>query len=235
MNFLACDTSFKLNYQNGIDEIGGENYNYTGSNNISIASFDSINVDAFKKYANGGYLNNIKNILKARTINWSNVPQKFLTECAPIAKQYSVPLGFIILVAVSESQFKDVPTNSCGYGGYFGNSTKNGVGYGAPIAKQVQQVCISYNSAKRSSPGAGIKDLLMLGYLYHHLPIVGSKYWMQTNGRIYSLNPDYICENILKCYPACANSPTRLAEAIMVNVCGQYLASQVAMHPEYMK
>ena len=196
-----------------------------GKSVISLNNFQQINVDAFKKYASGGYLNNIMNNINARTINFRRIPNNFITTIQKVSEQTNVPVGFFVLVAASEGSFNDRQTNSSGYGGYFGQSTKAGVGYGAPLEVQAAEVAKTYKIVKSLSPGAGYQDLLVLGYIYHHLPAVGSKYWKQTNGKIYSLDPDYIYNNIKACYSG--GSATRYAEAITVNVVAQYLSAQI--------
>ena len=142
-----------------------------------------------------------------------------------VAQQTGVPVGFFILVGASESGFRDQPTNSIGYGGYFGQSTKNGVGFGASLEKQALEVAKTFKRVQSASPGAGYQELLVLGYIYHHLPAVGSRYWKQTNGKIFSLDPDYIYNNIKACYSG--GSSTRYAEAITINVVAQYLSNQI--------
>lgn len=204
--------------------IGG----FTGGasiNAIPMWQFDKINIEAFKRYASGGYLNNIKQNLKARTLNLSNIPLHFLQGVRKVAQQTGVPVGFFVLVGASESGFRDQPTNSIGYGGYFGQSTKNGVGFGASLEKQALEVAKTFKRVQSASPGAGYQELLVLGYIYHHLPAVGSRYWKQTNGKIFSLDPDYIYNNIKACYSG--GSATRYAEAITINVVAQYLSNQI--------
>lgn len=200
-------------------------------NAIPLWQFNNINVDAFRRYASGGYLNNIKNNLKARTLNLKNIPLHFLNTVKKVSQQTGVPVGFFVLVGASESGFVDCKTNSIGYGGYFGQSTKNGVGYGASLEKQATEVAKTFKKVKAASPGAGYHELLVLGYIYHHLPAVGSKYWKQTGGKIFSLNPDYIYNNIKACYSG--GSATRYAEAIMANVVAQYLAAQIVSNNIY--
>jgi len=200
-------------------------------NAIPLWQFNNINVEAFRKYASGGYLSNIKNNLKARTLNLKNIPINFLNTIRKVSQQTGVPVGFFVLVAASESGFVDAKSNSIGYGGYFGQSTKNGVGYGAPLEKQALEVAKTFKNVKNASPGAGYHELLVLGYIYHHLPAVGSRYWKQTNGKIFSLDPDYIYNNIKGCYGG--GSATRYAEAITVNVVAQYLAEQIVSNNIY--
>lgn len=194
-------------------------------NAIPMWQFDKINIEAFKRYASGGYLNNIQKNLKARTLNLSNIPLHFLQGVRKVSQQTGVPVGFFVLVGASESGFRDQPTNSIGYGGYFGQSTKNGVGFGASLEKQALEVAKTFKRVQLASPGAGYQELLVLGYIYHHLPAVGSRYWKQTNGKIFSLDPDYIYNNIKACYSG--GSATRYAEAITINVVAQYLSNQI--------
>ena len=226
-NFLV-ENPIKF-YTGGGNESGDNNDFYVSGGAsggaISIEKFNNIDVEAFRKYASGGYLTNIKANLRNRTINLKNIPSHFLETVKKVSAQTGVPVGFFILIGASESGFKNCALNSAGYGGYFGQSPKNGVGPDKPLEVQCRGVVNSWKSAKAASPGAKYQDLLVLGYMTHHLPAVGTRYWKKTNGNIYSLDADYINKAIRACYSG--GSATRYAEAIMISVCAQYISAQL--------
>lgn len=232
-NYLA-DSQLMLGFG-----IGGE-FRYGASNApFDIDEFLSkLNIEAFRKYAAADkhgtvYCGNILTSTKNRTINLNAVPKNFIDTCRRVSQETGVPLGFYILVSASEAGFRDAPTNAYGYGGYFGQMTSKGIGYGAPLEVQAKgDVTSNYKKAKAASPGASLAELLALGYISQQLPAVGWHYWKQTGGKIWSVDPDYIASNCISCYSALSNKAVTLAEALMINVAAQYMALQIASHPE---
>ena len=199
------------------------------SSAINLEAFKNLDVAAFRKYASGGYLTNINSVIKNRTINISSVPKFFMETAITVGRQNNVPPAFFILISGSEAGFRDCPLikvspGACG--GYFGNNYLYYPSHGAPLSEQMKGPIKSWNDAKRSSPGAGIAELLALGYMCHHLPAVGTKYWKVTGGRIWNTNPDFIHDNILRCYTP--PSATQLAEAISTCISAQYMAIQLS-------
>ena len=144
-----------------------------------------------------------------------------------MAKNYSqktgLPVAALILVGKSESGFKNEPKNSYGYGGYFGSKA----GPEGSFDQQADTVKRSFETAKNNSPGADDLATLVLMYISHHLPAVGSKYWNQTNGKIWSADPDYIAENACNCWPPLRGKAVTLAEHIMCQLAAQYMALQL--------
>ena len=209
-----------------------------GSAPFEVSEFLSkLSIEAFQKYqANYRgtmFCGNIINSTKARTINLNSCPKDFIDTCRRVSQETGVPLGFYILVSKSEGGWRDAPTNSAGYGGYFGQSTAKGIGYGAPLEVQAKgDVTYNYKQAKANSPGASLIEMLVLGYISQHLPAVGHKYWKATGGKIWSVDPDYIASNCISCYSALSNKAVTLAEALMVNVAAQYMALQLAARPD---
>jgi hypothetical protein len=199
-----------------------------GASSIALSAFSNINGAAFTKYAAGGYLTNANSIklnIKSRNLNIKNIPNDFINTIRKVSKSTGVPMIQYIIVAASESGFKNRPANSIGYGGYFGQGGGIGKGYGYSLEDQARSsVTESYKNAKKAAPGASVQDCLVLGYIYHHLPKLGTKYWKQTGGKIYSLDPNYIASHYKKIYPTI--SRVRLAEAIVVNICAQWLSAQ---------
>ncbi len=222
----------------GSGGFSGAEGGFGGSSPYVVNEFLSkLDIAAFQKYqANYKgtmFCGNIVNTTKARTINFNSIPKNFIDVCRSVSKETGVPLGFYIMVSKSEGSFRDAPTNSAGYGGYFGQMSSKGIGYGAPLEVQAKgSVTENYKRVKNNSPGASLTELLALGYISQHLPAVGLRYWNQTGGKIWSVDPDYIYQNITACYKG--GSAVRYAEALMVNVAAQYMALQIASHPELM-
>lgn len=204
-----------------------------GDSAINLEAFKNLDVEAFRKYAAGGYLTNINLVLKNRTLNISSVPKFFMDTAITVGRQNNVPPAFFILISGSEAGFRDCPLikvspGACG--GYFGNNYLFYPSHGAPLAEQMKGPIKSWNDAKRSSPGAGMAELLALGYMCHHLPAVGTKYWKVTGGRIWNTNPDVIHDNILRCYTP--PSKPQLAEAISTCISAQYMSKQLVARPD---
>ena len=191
---------------------------------MSSDTFRNANWAEYEKYASGAY-HDFKGMVMSRTLKLSEIPDSFMSAMRKVSAESGVPLGVFIAIGKSESGFKDCPNNSLGYGGYFGQKS-NPYGHGHPVEVQAQGVVKSYNAALNASNGATALDMIVLTYIYHHLPAVGCKYWNQTKGKIWSSNPDYIMENIKACYSS--GSPTRYAEALAVNASAQYLALQIS-------
>ena len=195
---------------------------------VGLEVFQNINPVPFQKYASGDYLygNHINAQIRARTLKSKTPPATFMSMARAYSQKSGLPLNILVAIGASESGWKNNPLNGAGYGGYFGTGPRFGGGPGQPFDVQASFVLKAYNRAKQNSPGASITELIALTYISHHLPLVGQTWWRQVNGNIWSLNPDWIASNIKAVYPSI--SATRLAEAIGLNVCAQYLAVQVA-------
>lgn len=172
------------------------------------------------KYAAGKY-KNFKAALNERTIR--SVPGNFMAMAKNYSQKTGLPTAALIMVAQSESHFKNESKNSDGYGGYFGTK----FGPEGSFDQQADIVRQSFMTAKNNSPGADNVAVLAIMYIAHHLPAVGSRYWRQTNGRIWSTDPDYIIENAYKCYGDLRNRPERRAEHLICNLSAQYMAIQL--------
>ncbi len=172
------------------------------------------------KYGAGAYTN-FKGALANRVI--SSVPSDFLSMAKNYSQKTGLPVAALILVGKSESGFKNEPKNSYGYGGYFGSKA----GPEGSFDQQADTVKRSFETAKNNSPGADDLATLVLMYISHHLPAVGSKYWSQTNGKIWSADPDYIAENACNCWPPLRGKAVTLAEHIMCQLAAQYMALQL--------
>lgn len=172
------------------------------------------------KYGAGAYTN-FKSSVTNRTI--SSVPADFMSMAKNYSQKTGLPTAALIMVGKSESDFKNESKNKYGYGGYFGSKA----GPEGSFDQQADIVRGSFMTAKNNSPGADDLALLTLMYISHHLPAVGSKYWRQTNGKIWSADPDYIAENACSCYPPLRGKAVTLAEHLMCQLGAQYMALQL--------
>lgn len=172
------------------------------------------------KYAAGKY-KNFKAALNERTIH--SVPGNFMAMAKNYSQKTGLPTAALIMVGKSESDFKNESKNEYGYGGYFGTK----IGPGGSFDQQADIVRQSFMTAKNNSPGADNLAVLAIMYMTHHLPAVGSRYWRQTNGRIWSTDPDYIAENACNCYAPLRGKPVTLAEHLICNLGAQYMALQL--------
>ena len=235
---------------NPLQLLGGNGFGspgYLGGGNIPFNSIDEflskLDITAFQKYqANFRgtmYCGNIMRTTIARKINFNSIPKHFIDTCKNISRETGVPLGFYILVSQSEGGFKDAGSirvvDKYGkehlYGGYFGQDKYSGYGEGQPLEVQARgAVTDNYKKIVNTSPGASLVERLFLGYISQHLPVVGWYYWKHTGGKIWSVDPDWIANNIKSLYPEIGK--VTLAEAIAVNIAGQYMALQLASRPD---
>lgn len=215
--------------------VPSENGNYTvtspqvtgSSGQITVETFKNLDWSIYKSYGAGSYTD-FKSMVMSRTLSLSEIPQNFMSAMRNVSSRTSVPVGVFVAIGKSESGFKDAKPNKYGYGGYFGQKT-NPHGYGHPLEEQANGVVNSYNAVKKSSYGASALDMIVLTYIYHHLPAVGTKYWRQTNGKIWSVDPAYIMENVKACWSK--GSSVTYAEHLAVQLSAQYLAVQIARMP----
>jgi len=218
---------------NGIGGVGGavgdvSDGAFSGQCPFTLDQFLNIDCSKFQKYAAGGYLHgdHLRKAIKGRTFSTNDIPADFLEKAKAYSSSSGCPLSVLIIFGRSESRFTDHVPNSYGYGGYFGTHPKYGGGYGKPFDVQASFVLKSWNNAKKYSPGASGVETLVIAAISHQLPSVASKWWSQTNGKIWSLDADWLATNIKACRPSI--SAVTLAEALEVNVVGQYYGCQAA-------
>lgn len=205
---------------NGFGGGSGEGISGSSPFNSPQDFLNKINWTACEKYSAGSY-RNYRNSVLSRTIK--TVPSDFLSKAKSYSQKSGVPVGVIVAAGQSESNFKNCPKNKYGYGGYFGSKR----GPEGSFDEQADTVKMSYNNAKNNSPGADDLALTVLMYITHHLPAVGSKYWKQTSGKIWSTDPDYIISNATACYPALGSKAVTRAEHLLINLSAQYMALQI--------
>lgn len=185
-----------------------------------------VNWAACVQYESPKYRDHKKRVLNRKI---GNVPSDFLNQARQFSQRSGLPLSALILAGQSEGSFRNCPKNSDGYGGYFGSK----FGPEGSFDTQAQTVVTSWNTAKNNSPGASELEILVLMYISHQLPVVGSRYWKQTGGKIWSTDPTFIVNNEKICYEAgCKDGKYRIggdrcSEALTINLSAQYMALQL--------
>lgn len=246
-----CKETYEWNGTDmGDDHANIEYRNYLADNPIQLSSpfmFDpsisnfSLNIGAlgtFDKYNHGAY--NIKNGVNNRVKSLHNlfniVPKGFLENSIAVGRSAGVPVALFLFIGLSESSFRDCAPNNLGYGGYFGQQTSAG-GYGSSFETQAMKNIVP-NYRRLLRQGISKADAIGLTYVAHHLPVIGLNIVKDTNGNIWSSDPDELANKLNMVYNKHMKKPmsaTRLAEAMTVNLYAAYASKYMTSNPEFQK
>lgn len=224
---LGIANHLQINGSGGISDVVGGDFGSGISGSSPFASadefFNKVNWSAAEKYAAGVY-HNYKNMVGNRRIR--SVPSDFLSNAKAYSSRTGLPVGALVMIGKSEGGFRNCPKNSLGYGGYFGSK----YGPEGSFDEQADSVLRSFNTAKKFSPGADNLALLVIMYISHGLPVIGSRWWNAMGGKIWCADPDLIMTKMKECYVAGMKkeaSAVRYAEHLANQLASQYMALQI--------
>ena len=212
-----------------------------GGGAYTLGTFNMANLDlnSFDIYNAGNY--NIKRGVEYRMSTLRRLdaimPESFRNMATDFARRNGLPPILFMFISLSEGGFKDAPTNSLGYGGYFGQPTAKNMGYGAPFEVQANAL-IGDNFRYLIRQGIPTLDAMALTYVAHHLPVIGKNIWRDTGGKPWRTNPSELASLLNEVYNKHMKDPmsaTRLAEAMTVNLYAQCAMAYISKAPELKK
>lgn len=227
INWLKGDPLQFNGYGAGFDTTFGE------------LSIDMLDQSSFDAYSTKSY--NIMKQLRSRMRSLSKLeslmPADFRIKVIDYARRNNLPPILFMYICLSEGSFHDSPTNKEGYGGYFGQKTADGIGYGAPFEIQADAK-IGKTYRAHLNRGTPMMDAIALTYVSHHLPVIGNYIWNDTGGRPWRTNANELAMLLTEVYNRRMSKPmssTRLAEAMMINLYAQCAVSYISKAPELQK